>query len=185
MKNKISQISLISPIGLILLISLIIISFSAGFYLGKQKAQLSQSSQKSPITPTSPISPTIFNQKLTVIAVTDGDTLKLSNGRIFRLYGMSTPEFKQPYYKEANEFTKNMVLNKEVTFEQEEKYKEDKFGRMLGYVFIDGKNLNVELVRAGLAKVVLYEKRAKIKYQDELLQAEKEAREKRVGIWVR
>lgn len=175
MKNKISQIFLISPLGLIILIFFILVSFLAGFNFGKQKSQ---------ITPTPLISPTIPNQKLTVIAVTDGDTLKLSNGRIFRLYGMSTPEFKEPYYRQATDFTKNMVLNKEISFEQEKKYKEDKFGRMLGYLFIDGKNLNVELVRAGLAKiVVLYEKRAKIKYQYELLQAEKEAKEKRTRIW--
>lgn len=85
--------------------------------------------------------------------------------------------------KREKEFTENFVLGKEISFEQEENYKEDKFGRLLGYVFVDGKNLNIELVRNGLAKVVLYEKRAKIKYRDELLSAEKEAREKRVGIW--
>ena len=76
-----------------------------------------------------------------------------------------------------------MVLNKEIIFEQEEKYKEDKFGRILGYVFVNGVNFNLELVRNGLARVVLYEKRAKIKYQDELLSAEEEAREKRVEVW--
>ncbi|PJA55898.1 hypothetical protein CO165_01120 [Candidatus Roizmanbacteria bacterium CG_4_9_14_3_um_filter_33_18] len=41
----------------------------------------------------------------------------------------------------------------------------------------------MELVKNGLVKVVLYEKRAKIKYQDELLSAEKEAREKRLEVW--
>ncbi len=66
---------------------------------------------------------------------------------------------------------------------QEDKYKEDKFGRTLGYLFVDGKNLNIELVRNGLAKVALYEKRARIKYQDELLAVEKEAKEKRIGVW--
>ena len=76
-----------------------------------------------------------------------------------------------------------MVLNKEIIFEQEEKYKEDKFGRILGYVFVNGVNFNLELVRNGLARVVLYEKRAKIKYQDELLSAEEEGREKRVEVW--
>jgi len=76
-----------------------------------------------------------------------------------------------------------LVLNKEIIFEQEEKYKEDKFGRILGYVFVNGVNFNLELVRNGLARVVLYEKRAKIKYQDELLSAEEEAREKRVEVW--
>jgi len=80
-------------------------------------------------------------------------------------------------------FTQNLVLGKEISFEQEENYKVDKFGRTLGYVFVGGVNLNLELVKNGLARVVLYEKRAKIKYQDELLSAEKEAREKRVGVW--
>jgi len=46
-------------------------------------------------------------------------------------------------------------------------------------------NLNLELVRNGLARVVLYEKRAKIKYQDELLQAEQKAKELKLGIWKR
>ncbi|KKP33501.1 MAG: hypothetical protein UR23_C0042G0008 [Candidatus Roizmanbacteria bacterium GW2011_GWA2_32_13] len=50
-------------------------------------------------------------------------------------------------------------------------------------MFIDEVNFNIELVRNGLAKVVLYEKRAKIKYQNELLSAEKEVREKRLDIW--
>ncbi len=59
----------------------------------------------------------------------------------------------------------------------------DKVSRTLGYVFVGEVNLNIELVRNGLARVVLYEKRAKIKYQDELLLAEKEAKEKKVGIW--
>jgi len=42
---------------------------------------------------------------------------------------------------------------------------------------------NLEEVKAGLAKVVLYERRAKIKYQDELLQAESVTKQNRLGIW--
>ena len=108
---------------------------------------------------------------------------ELSDGKKFRLYGVNAPEVKELYFEEAKAFTENLVLGKEISFEQEENYKVDKFGRELGYVFIDGVNLNVELVRNGLAKVVLYEKRAKIKYQDELLSAEKSAQELSLGIW--
>ena len=38
-------------------------------------------------------------------------------------------------------------------------------------------------IRNGLARVVLYEKRTKIKYQVELLTAEKIAKEIKLGVW--
>ena len=166
MKNKVTY--------LILVLFLMFASFFGGSYYEKKKINLSQ------ITPTPLISPI---QKLTVVEVSDGDTLKLSDGKTFRLYGVNAPEVKEPFFEEAKAFTENLVLGKEISFEQEENYKVDKFGRELGYVFIDGVNLNIELVRNGLARVVLYEKRAKIKYQDELLSAEKSAKEMKLGIW--
>jgi len=167
MKNKVTY--------LILVLFLMFASFFGGSYYEKKKINLS------PITPIPPISP--IPQKIMVVEVSDGDTLKLSDGKTFRLYGVNAPEVKEPYFEEAKVFTENLVLNKEISSEQEENYKEDKFRRTLGYIFVNGVNLNIELVRNGLARVVFYEKRAKIKYQDELLSAEKEAREKKVGVW--
>ena len=161
-------------ISYFLILLLMLLSFFGGSYYEKQKI----SSSSYPTTPS--IS---SNQNLSVVEVSDGDTLKLSDGKTFRLYGVNAPEVKEPYYEEAKVFTQNLILGKEISFEQEANYKVDKFGRELGYVFVDGVNLNLELVRNGLARVVLYEKRAKIKYQDELLSAEKVAREKRMGVW--
>ncbi|KKP35452.1 MAG: hypothetical protein UR23_C0028G0005 [Candidatus Roizmanbacteria bacterium GW2011_GWA2_32_13] len=166
MKNKV--------VLYILIFVLMLLSFFGGSYLEKQKIKNSSY----PPTPSY-----LSDQKLTVIEVSDGDTLKLSDGKTFRLYGVNAPEVKEPLFEEAKAFTENLVLGKEISFEQEENYKVDKFGRELGYVSIDGVNPNLELVRNGLARVVLYEKRAKIKYQDELLSAEKEASEKKLGVW--
>ena len=155
---------------------LILLSFFGGSYYEKQKIK----------TQTSVPSDTSVNAvPISVTEVSDGDTLKLSDGKTFRLYGVNAPEVKEPFFEEAKVFTENLVLGKEISFEQEVNYKVDKFGRELGYVFIDGVNLNIELVKNGLARVVLYEKRAKIKYQDELLSAEKEAKEKKLGVWKR
>ncbi|MEK7633645.1 MAG: thermonuclease family protein [Patescibacteria group bacterium] len=166
MKNK--------SLSYIVVFVLVLISFFGGSYYEKQK---SKSSSYPPV-------PTISsNQNLSVVEVSDGDTFKLSNGKTFRLYGVNAPEVKEPSFEEAKAFTENLVLGKEITFEQEVNYKVDKFGRELGYLFIGGTNLNIELVRNGLARVVLYEKRAKIKYQDELLSAEKEAKQLRMGVW--
>jgi micrococcal nuclease len=165
-KNKI--------ISYFLILLLVLLSFFGGSYYEKQKAR---SSSYSP-TPSY-----VINQNLSVVEVSDGDTFKLSDGKTFRLYGVNAPEVKEPLFDEAKAFTENLVLGKEISFEQEINYKVDKFGRTLGYVFVGGVNLNIELVRNGLARVVLYEKRAKIKYQDELLSAEKSAKELRLGIW--
>ena len=161
-------------ISYFLVLLLVLLSFFGGSYFEKQKIK----SSSYPSTSSVPL-----NQKLSVIEVADGDTIKLSDGQTFRLYGVNAPEVKEPFYKEAKAFTENLVLGKEISFEQEENYKVDKFGRTLGYIFVGGVNLNLELVRNGLARVVLYEKRAKIKYQDELLSAEKEARENKLGVW--
>ena len=166
MKNKV-------VLGITVLI-LMISSFFGGSYFEKQKFKTQSTLPAETSTNVSPIS---------VTEVSDGDTFKLSDGKTFRLYGVNAPEVKEPYFEEAKVFTQNLVLGKEINFEQEENYKVDKFGRTLGYVFVDGVNLNIELVKNGLAKVVLYEKRAKIKYQDELLSAEKIAKEMKLGIW--
>ena len=167
-KNKI--------ISYFLVLLLVLLSFFGGSYFEKQKIK----------TQTSVPSDTSTDVVLIIVTeVSDGDTLKLSDGKTFRLYGVNAPEVKESYFEEAKTFTENLILGKEISFEQEDNYKVDKFGRELGYVFIDGVNLNIELVKNGLAKVVLYEKRAKIKYQDELLSAEKEAKEKKLGVWKR
>ena len=151
-----------------------LLSFFGGSYYEKQKIKTQSIVPSGVLVSVSPV---------TVTEVSDGDTLKLSNGKTFRLYGVNAPEVKELYFEEAKMFTQNLVLGKEITFEQEANYKVDKFGRELGYVFVDGVNLNLELVRNGLARVVLYEKRAKIKYQDELLSAEKEVKELKLGVW--
>lgn len=74
------------------------------------------------------------------------------------------------------------VLDKKVNLEYEEKYKKDIYKRLLGYVLINGKNLNVELVKNSLCKVVIYEKRDKLIYQDELLGAENLAKSEKINI---
>jgi endonuclease YncB( thermonuclease family) len=62
-------------------------------------------------------------------------------------------------------------------------YTSDRFGRVLAYVIVDGKNVSVELARQGLVKVTIYEDRRKLKYQDELLKAQDEAKQKKFGVW--
>ncbi len=112
------------------------------------------------------------------VGVSDGDTILVMNeGKAvkIRLEGVDCPESHQDYGAKAKEFTSGMVFGKDVTVKEKEK---DQYGRTVGNVFIDEKNLNLELVKAGFAwHYKLYSK------SKELAEAEAKARSDKVGLW--
>lgn len=112
------------------------------------------------------------------VAIVDGDTIKvLHNGKAekIRLYGIDCPERKQAYGKKAKQFTSAMVFNQAVDVSP---VTIDRYGRTIAWVYVDGKCLNKELLKAGLA---WHYKRYS---QDEDLAAlEAEARQNRIGLW--
>jgi len=137
--------------------------------------------QKSVIPSTS--SEISYPTTATISRIVDGDTFELDTGQAVRLYGISCPDYNEPFYEEATEFTTEFIENQTATLEYESGYESDKFNRLLVYAIVDGQNLNIELARAGLAEVVIYEKRRKLIYQDELLEAQEYAKENELGIW--
>lgn len=114
--------------------------------------------------------------------VVDGDTIELANGQIVRYVGVNAPNNGERFEEEATEANQKLVQGKTVTFEYDA-YTSDRFGRVLAYPFVNGKNVVVELARQGMVKVTIYEDRRKLKYQDELLKAQEEAQKKKRGIW--
>ena len=119
-----------------------------------------------------------------VIRVADGDTITIltSGGKEkIRFAQIDAPETShfgspsQPYGKEAGEYLRQLVSKKEVRVEVETI---DKYGRNVGTVFVDGMNINREMVRKGFAWV--YRQYA---HNPELLELEKAARAKRIGLW--
>jgi micrococcal nuclease len=118
--------------------------------------------------------------------VIDGDTLLLINGERVRLIGVDTPETKHPqkpveyFGREAYLFTKEMVDGKEARFEFD-RQKRDRYGRLLAYVYLlDGTFLNAEIIKQGYG--FAYTK-FPFKYMEEFRRYEREAREKRKGLW--
>lgn len=59
--------------------------------------------------------------------------------------GIDAPEISQEYSPESKTFMEG-YLHKKATLEYNGT---DKYGRMLGTLFIDGKNLNLESVKSG------------------------------------
>jgi len=123
-----------------------------------------------------------FPKKAKVKRVVDGDTIVLENGSIVRYVGITAPENSEPFEKESTEENKKLVEGKTVTLEYDN-YKGDKFGRILAFLIVNGKNISVELARKGLAQVVIYQHKKPFIHQDQLLKAQTEARKNRRGIW--
>ncbi len=115
-----------------------------------------------------------------VTGVIHGDTIKVQkpSGRIVRvvLAGVDCPDRGQPYRNEARKFAQRLVEGKTVTV-RVEGY--NRYGHLEAVVILpDGRILNRELVKAGLAWAVPgYEGDSK------LAELERRARRFRKGLW--
>jgi endonuclease YncB( thermonuclease family) len=129
--------------------------------------------------------------QLRVARVTDGDTIKVVVDHmktVVRLVGIDAPELGrkknepgQPFSRKATKYLAKLVLNKTITLEE---YGTDRYGRTLAVVFVDGKNANLEMVKAGLAEV--YRGKHARYFNPKIYQeAEDEARKADRGMWVR
>lgn len=95
-----------------------------------------------------------------VVRVYDGDTVKAAGQDIeikVRLAGIDAPETPrkkrqpgQPFCDVSKKFLAGLVLNKNVEIRG---YGLGPNNRIIGELFVDGKNINHEMVRAGLAEV--------------------------------
>jgi len=113
-----------------------------------------------------------------VVGVSDGDTVTVLLGQEtfkIRLNGIDCPESKQAFGTQAKQFASDMVFGKTVTVKV---YDKDRYGRLVADIIIGEKNLNRELVKAGLA----WHYKAYSKDQS-LAQLEQEARQARRGLW--
>ncbi len=115
----------------------------------------------------------------TCIKVADGDTMKVrlddDSVETVRLYGVDCPERRQSFGERATQFTKDMVLGETVNISP---VTTDNYGRTVAWVYVDGKCLDKELLKAGLAWH--YKEYSE---EEELAILEEEARTKKVGLW--
>ena len=122
----------------------------------------------------------------------DGDTIKVlldGKERTVRLLAIDTPESVHPskgvefFGKEASDYTCNTVTNaKKIELEYDENSdKEDKYDRLLAWVFIDSELLQDKLIQGGYAEVAyLY---GDYKYTNLLKDHQAIVETKKLGIW--
>jgi micrococcal nuclease len=126
-----------------------------------------------------------------VIKVVDGDTLQVLYQKqisTVRVLLIDTPETHhprlgvQPYGPEASAHAHQLLDGKTVALELAKNGGRDKYGRMLAYVFVDGKSFEALQLASGLARVA-YVYPPNTKYVDQYRAIEAQAREKKIGIW--
>lgn len=127
----------------------------------------------------------------TVSKIIDGDTIEVvMRGRkeTIRFLLVDTPEMfdkrwkgPQPYAEEAKNFVYNKLYGQTVQIEKGIAER-DKYGRLLAYVWLDGKTVQEMILERGLARVA-YVFEPNIKYVDSYRAIQKSARAKKTGIW--
>ncbi|MFH1162419.1 MAG: thermonuclease family protein [Candidatus Jorgensenbacteria bacterium] len=110
--------------------------------------------------------------------IVDGDTIIVEGGYNVRLLGIDADERGYPCYSEASKRLEELILNKRVRLEKDIT-DVDQYQRCLRYVFLDKQNVDLELVKQGLAIARFYE--PDVKYKEEIVLAEKTAIENKVG----
>jgi len=130
-----------------------------------------------------------------VTKVSDGDTIHvkddLGSKLKIRLYGIDAPETEksnkktghvskagQPYGEEAWKALDEKIYRKRVKVEIMDI---DQYKRMVAVIWLDGKNINQQTVAEGYAWA--YRQYLDRPHASEYIQAEEQARAKRLGLW--
>lgn len=134
--------------------------------------------------------PQVVASDYTVVEADDGDTVKVKMGdkiETVRFIGVDTPETHDPrkavqcYGQQASDFTKNLLLGKQVRLESDPNDSDrDKYKRLLRYVYLGDELINAKLIKEGygFAYVVF-----PFTHLDEFRQYESDARAQNKGLW--
>ncbi|WP_419880607.1 thermonuclease family protein [Peribacillus sp. B-H-3] len=186
-------------------LSALLLSGCSGTEYQGSRSEPSQQEQKSSVAPPETNAPA--NSKKTaevqehtkkgrlpaaIVRAIDGDTVKIKlNGRVetVRMLCVDTPETHhprlgvQPFGLEAAQFTKKILYSgRKIEIEPGINMGRDKYGRLLGYIYTDGKMFNETLLEKGLARVA-YIYPPNTKYTGQFYAIQKKAQQKRAGIW--
>lgn len=123
--------------------------------------------------------PTELNGK--VIKIVDGDTYDIlfedHTTKRIRMEGIDAPEKGMPFYKVAKDYLGKLCFGTEVRIEQTNK---DRYGRTVAKTFLeDNRELGLLMIEAGFAWHF-----KKYSSDQQLANAEMEARNKRIGLWI-
>jgi len=120
-----------------------------------------------------------------VVAIADGDTITILDSantqHRIRLAGIDAPETHQTFGEQSSQSLSGMIFDKDVGVSYQ---KIDQYGRIVGKILLDGKDINLEQVKAGMAwHYKFYEDEQTPEDRELYAKAEAEARAARRGLW--
>src|SRR5918995_5551224 len=131
-----------------------------------------------------------YDETVTVERIVDGDTIRIDPAvdgiDEVRLIGVDTPETKdpdcdvQPYGPEALTFTRDELQGEEVDLEFDQD-REDRYDRLLAYVYLDDEMFNETLLEEGYAQVYIVSPNDE--YEARFREAQEKAQAAELGIW--
>lgn len=132
----------------------------------------------------SPAHAELLNGK--VVGITDGDTITVLDATNtqykVRLAGIDAPEKKQPFGQVSKKSLSDLVYNQMVLVDWS---KRDRYQRIVGKVWVNEVDVNLEQVKRGLAwHYTKYKKEQPIEDRLSYLHAQEDAKASRVGLWV-
>lgn len=120
-----------------------------------------------------------------VVGLADGDTVTVLDAQKtqhkIRLAGIDAPEKGMPWGQKSKEALSDRVYRRTVTVEW---HKQDRYGRLIGKILVDGQDANLAQVADGMAWH--YKEYAQEQTPDDrarYAQAELDARSARRGLW--
>lgn len=120
-----------------------------------------------------------------VVSVHDGDTVTVLDAtrrqHKIRLAGIDAPELSQAFGRVSRQHLADQVAGRTVVIEWS---KRDKYQRLVGKVLLDGRDINITQIEAGLAwHYKKYATEQSPEDRQRYARAEEQARASRLGLW--
>ncbi len=120
------------------------------------------------------------------IGVIDGDTIEIleqgNHLRRIRLSGIDAPEKGQSFGQRSKQGLSDLVFGKQV---EAETSKIDRYGRAVAKVFINGKDVNLEQIKKGLAwHYKEYQKEQSLSDRRTYTDEEEKSKVQKIGLWI-
>ena len=133
------------------------------------------------------VAPTAYAAEIhgTVIKVYDGDTITVLDAarrqHKIRLSGIDAPELKQAFGRASRQHLADQVAGRTVVIEWS---KRDKYNRIVGKILLDGRDINISQIEAGLAwHYKKYASEQSAVDRERYAWAETRARAAQSGLW--